>query len=158
MYRTLYTRKEDKEMAPLQKRALYSLIIGLVLTAILITVLVIQGDITAFESNENLRLVLYAVLVGVPLIYLALVNSITYNSRKVDERDRLVIAKSGRAQWMAVIFTLAAWTITLTEVYHEQGTVPVAYLNLLFFSTLIISTLAQSLGILLGYRSASRDD
>jgi archaellum biogenesis protein FlaJ (TadC family) len=157
VYVTLYARKEDKEMAPLQKRALYSLIIGLVLTAILITVLLIQGDITAFENNENLRLVLYAVLVGVPLIYLALVNSITYNSRKVDERDRLVIAKSGRAQWMAVIFTLAAWTITLTEVYHEQGNVPVAYLNLIFFSILIISTLAQSLGILLGYRSTNRD-
>jgi hypothetical protein len=145
-------------MAPLQKRALYSLIIELVFTVVFIAVLLAQGDVTAFESNENLRLVLYAVLVGVPLVYLALVNSITYDSRKVDERDRLVIAKSGRAQWMAVIFTLAAWTITLTEVYHEQGSVPVAYLNLLFFSTLIISTLAQSLGILLGYRSANRND
>jgi hypothetical protein len=143
-------------MAPLQKRALYSLFIGVVLTIALIVVLVAQGDITAFEKDPNLRLILYAALVGVPLVYLILVNLTLSKPTQIDERDRLVIEKSSRVQWLAVIFSLAAWTITLTEVYRSQGQIPIAFLNLIFMSILIIGTLAQSLGILLGYWRMAR--
>ena len=138
-------------MAPLQKRALYSLVIGLVLTMALIAVLVAQGDITAFDRDPNLRLIMYAVLIGVPLVYLILVNLTLRKPRQIDERDRLIIERSSRAQWLAVIFSLVAWTIALTEIYHDERQVPVAFLTLIFVSALIISPLAQSLGILLGY-------
>jgi uncharacterized membrane protein len=144
-------------MAPLQKRALYSFVIGLVLTIALIAVLVAQGDITAFERDPNLRFIMYAVLVGVPLIYLILVNLTIRKPRQLDERDRLIIERSSRAQWLAVIFALVAWTIALTEIYREQGQVPIAFLKLIFTSTLIISTLAQSLGILVGYWEMNRN-
>ncbi|MGB5924565.1 MAG: DUF2178 domain-containing protein [Dehalococcoidia bacterium] len=144
-------------MAPLQKRALYSFVIGLVLTAALIAVLVMQGDITAFERDLNLRFIMYAVLIGVPLVYLILVNVTLRKPTQVDERDRLIIERSSRAQWLAVIFTLIVWTIALTETYRNQGQVPIAFLNLIFMSTLIISTLAQSLGILLGYWRMNRN-
>jgi hypothetical protein len=144
-------------MAPLQKKALYSLVIGLVLAIALVLILVIQGDITSFENNQNLRLIMYAVLIGVPLAYLLLVNSTLRKPGQVDERDRLIILRSSRAQWLAVVFSLAAWTITLTEVYRDQGQVPIAFLNLIFVSILIIGVLAQSLGILLGYWSMNRD-
>jgi nicotinamide riboside transporter PnuC len=145
-------------MAPLQKRALYSFVIGLVLTAALIAVLVMQGDITAFESDLNLRLIMYAVLIGVPLIYLILVSLTLRKPTQVDERDRLIMERSSRAQWLAVIFTLVAWTIALTEIYQDQGQVPIAFLQLIFMSTLIISILAQSVGILAGYREMNRDE
>jgi len=138
-------------MAPLQKRALYSFIIGLVLTIALVSVLVAQGDITALETELNLRLILYAVLIGVPLIYLVLVYLTLRKPTQFDERDRLIIERSSRAQWLAVIFTLVVWTIALTEIYRDQGQVPIVFLNLIFMSTLIIGTLAQSLGILVGY-------
>ena len=144
-------------MAPLQKRALYSFVIGLVLTIALIAVLVAQGDITAFDKDPNLRLIMYAVLIGVPVVYLILVNITLRKPTQVDERDRLIIERSSRAQWLAVIFSLVAWTIALTEIYRDQGQVPIAFLNLIFISTLIISTLAQSLGILLGYWSMNRN-
>ena len=144
-------------MAPLQKRALYSFVIGLVFTITLIAVLVAQGDITAFDRDPNLRLIMYAVLIGVPLIYLILVNLTLRKPTQVDERDRLIIERSGRAQWLAVIFSLVAWTITLSEIYRDQGQVPIAFLNLIFMSTLIISVLAQCLGILLGYWSMNRN-
>jgi len=144
-------------MAPLQKRALYSFIIGLVLTVTLIGVLVAQGDVTALDRDPNLRLMLYTVLIGVPLVYLILVGLPLRKSTQVDERDRLIIERSSRAQWLAVIFSLAAWTITLTEIYHDQGQVPIAFLYLIFIFTLIISTLAQSLGILLGYWRMNRN-
>lgn len=144
-------------MAPLQKRALYSFVIGLVLTIALIAVLVAQGDVTAFDRDPNLRLIMYVVLIGVPLVYLILVNLSLRRPTQVDERDRLIIEKSSRAQWLAVIFSLVAWTIALTEIYRDQGQVPIAFLNLIFMSTLIISTLAQSLGILLGYWRMNRN-
>ncbi len=144
-------------MAPLQKRALYSFVIGLVVTVALIAVLVAQGDITAFDRDPNLRLIMYAVLVGVPLVYLILVNLTLRKPTQVDERDRVIIERSSRAQWLAVIFSLVAWTIALTEIYRDQGQVPIAFLNLIFMSTLIISTLAQSLGILLGYWRMNRN-
>jgi len=144
-------------MAPLQRRALYSFVIGLVLTIALIAVFAAQGDITAFERDPNLRLVTYAVLIGVPLIYLILVNLTLRKPTQFDERDRLIIEKSSRAQWLAVIFTLVVWTIALTEVYQDQGQVPLTFLKLIFTSTLIISTLAHSFGILVGYWDINRN-
>jgi uncharacterized membrane protein len=144
-------------MAPLQKRALYSFVIGLVLTIVLIVVLVAQGDITAFERDLKLRLIMYAVLIGVPLIYLILVNLTLRKPTQLDERDRRIIERSSWAQWLAVIFTLVAWTIALTEIYRDQGQVPIAFLKLIFMSTLIIGTLAQSLGILVGYWEMNRN-
>jgi len=144
-------------MAPLQKRALYSFVIGLVLTIALTAVLVAQGDIAAFEKDPNLRLIMYAVLIGVPLVYLILVNITLRKPTQVDERDRLIIERSSRAQWLAVIFSLVAWTIALTEIYRDQGQVPIAFLQLIFMSTLIISALAQSFGILVGYWEMNRN-
>jgi hypothetical protein len=149
--------EEDTTMAPLQKRAFYSLVIGLVLTAVLIAVLVAQGDITAFENDANLRYIMYAVVVGVPLCYGILVAPIMRKPRLVDERDKRIIDRSSRAQWLAVIFSLVAWTLVLTEVYYDRGQVPVAFITLIFFSTLIVSTLAQSIGILIGYSRLERD-
>ena len=145
-------------MAPLQKRALYSFVIGLILTIALVAVLVTRGSVTAYESDLSLRLIMYAVLIGVPLVYLVLVYLTLRKPTQLDERDRLIIERSSRAQWLAVIFTLVAWTIALTEIYRDQGQVPVAFLNLIFMSTLIIGTLAQSLGILLGYREMNRNE
>ena len=144
-------------MAPLQKRALYSFGIGLILTIALIAVLVAKGDVTAFERDPNLRIIMYAVLIGVPLVYLILVNITLRKPTQVDERDRLIIERSSRAQWLAVIFSLVAWTIALSEIYWDQGQVPIAFLNLIFMSSLIISTLAQSLGILVGYWRMNRN-
>jgi peptidoglycan/LPS O-acetylase OafA/YrhL len=144
-------------MAPLQKRALYSLLIGLALTAAFVIVLALHGDVTAFSRDSNTRMVMYLAMVGVPLVYLILMNLTLRKPTQVDERDKRVIDRSYKAQWMASIFILAAWTIILTEVYWEQRQVPVDYLTLIFVSLLIISPLAQSLGILTGYGRMNRN-
>jgi ABC-type antimicrobial peptide transport system permease subunit len=138
-------------MAPLQKRALITFIIGLLLSIALIVVFLIAGDVTAFDHDVNLRYITYAALIGVPLTYLILIDLTLRKPTELDERDRLIIMKSGRVQWLAVIFSLATWMIVLTEVYRGEGQVPVVFLSLIFMSILIVSILAQSLGILLGY-------
>ena len=143
-------------MAPLQKRALISLITGTILTLALVIALLIKGDVTAFSEDFSFRLIMYAALVGVPFVYPILVNLTLRKPTQIDERDRRIMERSSRAQWLAVAFSLAAWTITLTEVYRDSGEVPVAFINLIFVSILIISILAQSLGILIGYWGINR--
>lgn len=138
-------------MAPLQKRALYSLLIGLTVTIALVMVFVIKGDVTAFDEDEGFRYIVYSVLIGVPLVYLILVNLTLRKPTQIDERDRLIMEKAPKAQLLAIFFSQAAWLIGLTEVYRDSGQIPVIFVTLIFISTLIISTLAQSLGILIGY-------
>lgn len=144
-------------MAPLQKRALYSLVIGLALAVALVVALIIKGDVTAFFGDENLRIVVYVVLIGVPLIYLVLVNLTLKKPTQLDERDRMIMERSVWTQWLAIILSLAAWTVILSEIYRDQEQVPVEFLYLIFVSILIISPLAQSLGILTGYWRMNRN-
>ncbi|MFC1940754.1 hypothetical protein ACFLXO_08785 [Chloroflexota bacterium] len=145
-------------MAPLQKRALYSLGIGIALAIALIVVIIVKGDVTTFDEDLGFRLIVYAVWVGVPLAYLIVVNLTLRKPEQLDERDKLIMGRAPQVQLLAVIFSLVAWVIVLTEVFHDQGQVPVIYLTFIMISTLIISTLAQSLGILIGYWRMGRND
>jgi len=138
-------------MAPLQKRALISLVIGLVFSAGLVALFTIKG-VTALDENSGFRYIVYGLWIGVPLVYGLLTDITLRKPTQIDERDRLILEKSTKAQLIAVLLSLAAWLIVLTEVYHESGQVPVIFITLIFISVLVVSTLAQSLGILLGYR------
>ena len=142
-------------MAPLQKRAWYSLVIGVTLAIALIAVFIIKGDVTTFDEDLGFRLIVYALWVGVPLVSLITMKLTLRKREQVDERDKLAMERAPRVQFLAVLFSLVAWVIVLTEVFGDQG-VPVIYLTLILISTLIISTIAQSAGILIGYwRGAS---
>ena len=138
-------------MAPLQKRALYGLVIGIVFAIALIVVFIAKGDVTTFDEDLGFRLIVYALWVGVPLAYLMVVNLTLRKPGQVDERDRLIMGRAPKTQLLAVIFSLVAWVIALTEVYWDQGQIPVVFPTLILISILIVSTLAQSIGILIGY-------
>ena len=138
-------------MAPLQKRALLSLMIGVAFAIALIVVFLLEEDVTAFNQDSTLRWITYAALIGVPLSYLLLIDISLRRPTQLDERDQLVLLRTGKIQYLAVIFALAAWMISLTEIFQAQRQVPVVFLNLIFISTLILGTLAQSAGILIGY-------
>ena len=138
-------------MAPLQKRALYSLVIGVIFAIALIVVFIAKGDVTTFDEDLGFRVIVYALWIGVPLAYLIVMNLTLRKPGQVDERDRLIMERAPRIQFWAVLFSLVAWVIVLTEVFGDQGQVPIIYLLLMMISALIISTIAQSLGILIGY-------
>ena len=70
----------------------------------------------------------------------------------VDERDRAILSGSSGLQSGAVLTTLVVWVIGLTESFHAVGAVPLYYLNLVFWSCLVVNLLALPLGVLLGYR------
>ena len=145
-------------MAPLQKRAWYGLVIGLVFAVALLAVFIIKGGISTFNEDIGFRVIIDALWVGGLVANLIVVNLALRKRGIVDERDRLIMDRAPRVQWLAVVFSLVAWTIALTEVYWDQGQIPVIFLYLIFMSVLIVSTLAQSLGILIGYWRMGRND
>jgi len=73
-------------------------------------------------------------------------------SAVIDERDRDVLARSLSVESVVVIVSLVTWTITLTEVFRDEGAVPIGYLQLIFWSTFVAGAFGRSLGIVLGYR------
>jgi hypothetical protein len=144
-------------MAPLQKRALWGLIISLVFAIAFVLVFFLLGGIQTFDEDANFRLIIDALMLGSLIINLVLFNLPLRHYGMVDERDRLIAGRAPHVQWLAVIFTLMAWTIALNEVYQETGLIPAVFLYVVFMSVLIVSTLGQSLGILIGYWRMNRD-
>jgi len=143
-------------MAPLQKRALYSLVIGVIFTIALIVIFVVKGGITTFHEDLGFRAIVYFLWI-IGLAGSLLMTKLTLRrSEKFDERDKLIVERAQRIQLLAVIFTLVAWNIGLTEVYYNEGQIPVIFAFIIFMSTLMVINLAQSIGILIGYWRADR--
>lgn len=145
-------------MAPLQKRAWLGLIIGVLWAAVTIVVFITGGGVDEFTKNQTFRIVMDALFIGWLIVYAIMMMSILglRKPRKgkvaVDERDMAILNKAPVIQLWAVIISLVVWAIGLTETYWDDGAVPIMYMFLIFFSSLIVSTLAQSLGIIIGYR------
>ena len=138
-------------MAPMQKRAWWGLILGSAFAAAFAIVFVVMDGIDEFDTNTSFRLTIDALMIGALVVNLVVVNVPLRKRGMADERDMKIIDWAPRVQWMAVIFTLVAWTIGLTELYRETGLVPSVYLFIIFMSVLIVGSIAQSAGILIGY-------
>jgi len=144
-------------MAPLQKRAWYGLAIGVVFTIALIVVFIAKGGISTFNEDQGFRIIIDVLWIGVLLTAFISTGLTLRKPGQVDERDRLIVGRAQVIQLWAVILALVAWMIALTESYWDEGQIPVIFPYLILISTLIVSTLAQSLGILIGYwRGVSR--
>lgn len=149
-------------MAPLQKRALYGLLFGVVWTIAIVVVFIVKGGVTEFKEDQSFRIIMDVLFVGGLVVYIIMMLTLLglRRSRKgtvaLDERDKAILDRAPFIQLLAVIFLILAWAIGLSESYWDEGQVPVMFLYLMFFSTLIISTLAQSLGILIGYWRMNR--
>jgi hypothetical protein len=144
-------------MAPLQKRAWWGLAIGLVFALAFLLVFIFKGGIKTFNEDQGFRIIIDILWIGGLAANLIIVNLALRKPGTVDERDRLILDRAPRIQWLAVVFTLVVWTISLTETYHETGQIPSVFLYVIFMSILIVSTLAQSLGILIGYWRMDRN-
>ena len=143
-------------MAPLQKRAFYGLIFGIAWVIAMVAVFILKGGANAFDEDQSFRLIMDSIWVCGLIVYLALFYTILRKSKLVDERDKLIYDRSPRTQWLAVIFALVAWIIGLSEGFRGQG-VPTVYLYLMFFTILSVSSIAGSIGILVGYWRMNRN-
>lgn len=149
-------------MAPLQKRAWWGLIIGILWSAATIAVFTTGGGVDEFTENQSFRIVMDVLFIGWIIVYAILMAPILRFRRSgkgkvsVDERDIVILNRAPIIQLWAIIISLVVWAIGLTEAYWDQGTVPIMYMFIIFFSSLVVSTLAQSLGILIGYWRMNR--
>ena len=141
-------------MVPLQKRAFISLVVGLALTCVLVILFVVWGGVESFANDSSRRIAISGLMVATLLLTAFL--GVPWKARgapsaEVDERDMAILRRAPQVQLTAAEFTLAGWVIALTEYYWEQGVIPVMWPYLMMWSTLIAITLAQSLGVLIGY-------
>jgi len=143
-------------MTPQQKRAWYGLAIGIVWSLAMVALFAIKGA-TAFDEDTGMRYTAYAIFAAGVLAYVAMMYVTGWRMRRkgviMDERDRMILRKVPAYQMLAVLVTLAAWSVILTEVYHEQGQVPVVFPTLMFFSAIIVNIVFASAGTLIAYWS-----
>ena len=141
-------------MTPQQKRAWYGLVIGIVWSLALVAVFVIKGA-TAFDKEAGMRAIVYLLFIVGVLAYVAMLYITGWRMRRqgviMDERDRMILRKVPVYQMFAVLWTLAAWAIALSEVYHDQGQVPVVFTWLMFYSAIIVNIVFASAGTLIAY-------
>jgi hypothetical protein len=136
-------------MAPLQKRALYGLAFGVVWAVAMIAVFIAKGGVGTFSEDQGFRLIVDGLWIG-GLIFYAILMFTLRKKNQIDERDRLILGRAPVVQLWAVIFSLVIWTIVLTETYWDQG-IPPIFMYIVFIATLVVSAVAQSIGILIGY-------
>ena len=100
-------------------------------------------------------LLIYGLFIAGVLAYVAMLYITGWRMRRegviMDERDRMILRKVPVYQMFAVLITLAAWSVILTEVYHDQGQVPVVFPNLMFFSAIVVNMVFASAGTLIAY-------
>jgi hypothetical protein len=143
-------------MAPLQKRAVYGLTFGIAWIIAIVGVFLLKGGATAFDADQTFRLIMDGIWIGGLIVYICLFYPILRKPNLVDERDKLIYDRSPRIQWLAVIVTLVAWVIGLSEAFRGQG-VPTVLLYVMFFTILCVSAIAQCIGILVGYWRMNRN-
>jgi hypothetical protein len=141
-------------MTPQQRRAWYGLAIGIVWTLSMVALFVVRGA-TTFYEDTGMRLTAYAVFYGGVLAYGAMMY---ITGRKMardgviqDERDRLILRWVPIYQMLAVILTLAAWSVALTETYWDEGQIPIVFPYLIFYSAVVVNILFASAGTLIAY-------
>jgi len=142
-------------MASLQKRAWLGLGIGAVLSAAILAVLIINGA-TSFYDNDVMRWIVTGLIVGVlvswAILLAPVLRGVGPTKALYDERDETVVKRASQMQLWGVIGSVVIWTIALTEVYWDEGAIPIVFPYLIFWSIMIVNTLAQAIGILIGYR------
>ena len=75
-----------------------------------------------------------------------------HDDRRIDERDRGILAQAPTSQAAAMLVVLAIWVVALTESFRGEAGIPRVYMYLAFWSYLLVSLLAWNVGALLGYR------
>jgi len=147
----------DLPMTPLQQRAWLGLVIGIGVSIVLCWLIYRRGP-TAFFDDQDMRLIFYALLAGGGLAWF-IVYSLTRHRSGVplDERDRAILQRAPAWQSGLILVSLAAWAVVLTESYREEGSIPVIFAMLIFWSSWMMHMVGLAVGVLVGYRRARTD-
>jgi len=140
---------------PLQGIARRGLWIGGALTAALVAYVLYFGP-ERVQQDDFLRIGFTILLVAILVVFAAMsLRTMVWVRRDdgtLDERDREILNGSQGLRSVAILVTFVVWMIGLQERFWDTGSVPIYYLQLVFWSCLVVSMLAFPLGILVGYR------
>lgn len=141
--------QEPLPLTPLQRRAWAALGIGAGVLLVAVAIVINRGLAASLE-DPGTRFLIYA------LLLLALMSHlwIVWFSRgeQTDERDRIILNGAPALQSVAVLVTLVAWSVGLTEAYQGVGSIPAVFPTLIFVSCVVVSSVSLFAAILLGYR------
>ena len=142
--------------APLQRLAIAAFFSSLVLAAAGAVIALLEGP-DAYQARYGVRLLvsmlaLAATISAVVPVWIARRRA-AQGHIVLDERDELILARAPSYQAFAMLIVCGAWMIALTEIFWTQGSVPLAYIALSFWSVLVVWALALPAGLLLGYRA-----
>jgi len=143
-------------MTSLQRRAWWALSLGLALAAAIVTVVATNG-VVAYSSDDSLRTIVTVLFMASLGVYLVLLIPTAMRSMSGgdDERDQRVMATAPTFQAGAMMVTVVAWSIYLTEAFRDIG-IPTEYMYPMFGSVFLVYMLAHSAGILIGYAFGRR--
>jgi len=141
--------------APMQRLVRWSLVLGVPLMAAAGGVVAWFGP-TVFYDDDDIRLLVTGLLIASLLVLAApMLIAGVWAGRgddKLDERDRAILTRAPAGQAAAMLVVLAVWMIALQEGFRGEPGIPRVFLNLIFWSCLLVSQGATNVGILIGYR------
>lgn len=146
---------EQLPTAPVQRLTRWGLGLGLVPMAVAAGLVGSVGP-TVYSDDDVVRLSVTGLALAA-LLLLALPTLVAgmwaaRGDRRIDERDRAILARAPAGQAAAILVVLAVWTIALQEGYRGAPGIPREFLNLILWSGLLVSLIASNAGILIGYR------
>ena len=146
---------EELPTTHLQRYAGWTLLEVGFLTALAAAIVLYFGPET-WWSDDGVRLtvtlVLIVALVTCLVFYMAVRKLRAGDESLFDERDRVIMNRSGAGAGGAMMVVMAAWMVALVEAYNDTGLVPTYYLYLVFWSLVMTNVLASLADILLAYR------
>lgn len=146
---------EEFPFTPLQRASLWSIGLSIAFAAGAGVILGVMGPERAMGDD--------AARLGVELLAVAalaaagggawwVVHRAKSGEKVLDERDRAILERAPAVQSLVTILALAAWTVLLTQQFRSTGQLPVFFLQLIFWSCLVVNLLGLPAGVLMGYR------
>ena len=120
-----------------------------------ITFFIFKNPLECWQNHTIRGLLIGIWLLGIIIdVTFRLLSKIKKSQGKIksDERDLLILNMSHKVALMAVSIFFLLCCFILTEMYWEQGTMPVKYLYFILFYGWIIFFLAFSVTSLINYR------
>jgi len=146
---------ETLPSTPVQRLAGRALI-GVTIFAVAAAAVVTHHGLEATWDHDITRWSVTGLLMAALAIFTAYMTQVARwlaaENGPCDERDRAIIATAGGGQAPAIIVTLAAWMIALTERYRDTHLIPSAALYAIFWSCIMVSLMALLAGVVIGYR------
>ena len=139
----------------LQRSAWWSLGLGVLFTgaaAILLALVGVEGIV----ASQPLRIIGSLLALGAMVAAAGGAFRLAHQRKRaadvLDERDRAILERAPAVQSLATILALALWTVALTERFWAVGQLPLSFLQLVFWSCVLVNLLSLPVGVLIGYR------